>query len=121
MLYKQCTCLRVTKSPSSCPKLQFCPNSIFYILFKLIFNFLGEKLDLPSQVNALSLLSLYPSLQEHLVAVRFSHSIATEFRSHTLPLMADVMHLPNIYNLSHIHSSMSINNQSSKGVTWSKT
>ncbi len=36
----------------------------------------------------------YPSLQEHVVAVRWLHSVATEFSPHTSPGEADVMQSP---------------------------
>ncbi len=38
--------------------------------------------------------TVYPSLQEHIVAVRLLHSVATEFSPHTSPGEADVMQSP---------------------------
>lgn len=51
----------------------------------------------PSHV--MSLIDPYPSLQEHFDAVivtllPFKHSIATEFKPHTSPGVADVIHSP---------------------------
>ena len=57
---------------------------------------LSAGINLPSQLNAFSLLGLYPTLQEQWVAVRLSHCTATEFTSHMLPCIADVIHSPTI-------------------------
>ncbi len=44
----------------------------------------------------------YPSLQEHIVAVRLLHSVATKFSPHTSPGEADVIQSPSELNYAQV-------------------